>query len=221
MNVDWAVAIGVFVVFVSWSLVYYTGFFTGEADISRGLDSLAGRVVEYLEVAEYSMPVRYDSPESGQGVLYAELFLPGVGESQLRVLDDGGELECMLSGDRLYWRADLETGENMFEIAYSDLDTGGCGGSFGTMGSNQTFPLSAVGVMKLSRTRLIEMQATPYQEFRESLGIGNDIRLVWNGALQGSYGPEPPGNRDVFVRESSRPLLELSGTVDMRILVWE
>ncbi len=221
MNVDWAVAIGVFVVFVGWSLVYYTGFFAGGVDISQGLDSLSERVVESLEVAEYSMPVRYDSPGGGPGVLYAELLLPGVEEGQLRVLDGGGWLECMLSGDRLYWEAGLESGDNDFEIVYSDLDIGGCSGSFETSGANQTFPLSAVKSMKLSQARLLEMQATIYQDFRESLGTGDGIRLEWSGAIQGSYGPEAPGNRDVFVRELSRPLLELSGTVDMRVLAWE
>ncbi len=221
MNVDWAVAIGIFVVFVGWSIVYYTGFFAGEADISQGMDSLAERVVESLEVAEYSMPVRHDSPGTGQGILYAELLLPGVEEGQLKVLDGGEELECMLSGDRLYWEADLEAGENGFDIVYSDLDIDGCDGSFGTSGANQTYPLSAVRSMKISGARLLEMQSTPYQDFRESLGIGNDIRLEWSGAVQGSYGPEAPGNRDVFVRETSRPLLELAGTVDMRILAWE
>ena len=221
MNVDWAVAIGVFVVFVGWSLVYYTGFFAQGTDISQGLDSLAERVMEFLEVAEYSMPVRYDSPGAGQGILYAELLLPGVEEGQLKVLDDGGELECMLSGDRLYWEADLEAGDNDFEIAYSDLGMGGCDGSFGTSGANQTFPLSVVRRMKLSQSRLLEVQSTSYQEFGESLGTGNNIRLEWSGTIQGSYGPEAPGNRDIFVRETSRPLLELAGTVDMRVLAWE
>jgi len=101
------------------------------------------------------------------------------------------------------------------------LDIGGCSGSFETSGANQTFPLSAVKSMKLSQARLLEMQATIYQDFRESLGTGDGIRLEWSGAIQGSYGPEAPGNRDVFVRELSRPLLELSGTVDMRVLAWE
>jgi hypothetical protein len=222
MNLDWAVAIGVFVLFVGWSFVYYTGFFTETVDISQGLDSLTERVVESLEAAEYSMPVSHDSPEAGQGILYADMLLPGVGEDQMRVLDSGGgELDCMLSGDRLYWEASLEAGENMFEIVYAEMDVGGCGDSFGTTGANQTFPLSAVKSTKLSQAILQGLQLTDYQEFRESLGIRNNIRLEWGGNLQGSYGPEPPGNRDVFVREVSRPVLEFPGTVDIRVLAWE
>lgn len=221
MNVDWAMAIGIFIVFVGWSLVYYTGFFTDDVDISQGMDSLTGRVLGSLEAEEYSIPVRYDSPDSGQGVLYAELFLPDIGESQMRVLGEGSELDCMLSGDRLYWQAELEEGDNDFQIVYSDAGLGGCGDSLDTSGANQTFPLSAVRVEKLSQARILEMQAMPYRDFRESLGIGNGIRLEWSGAVQGSYGPRAPGNRDVFVRELSRPLLEQPGKVDLRVLAWE
>jgi hypothetical protein len=221
MNVDWAMAIGIFVVFVGWSLVYYTGFFAEEGSLSGGMDTLAERVLVSLEASEHSMPVRYDSPDAGQGVLYAELFLPGIEEGQMKVMEGGSELDCMLSGNRLYWQANLVAGDNDFEIVYSDLDVDGCSGSFGTSGANQTFPLSAVRSTKLSQAGLDGLQAMTYQDFRESLGIGNGIRLEWSGAVQGSYGPEVPGNRDVFVREFSRPLLEQAGTVEMRILAWE
>ena len=221
MNMDWAVALAVFVMVVGWSFVYYTGFFTERTDIAEGLGSLADRVAGSLEAAEYSIPVRYDSPEAGEGVLYADLLLDGVDEGQVRVMDSGSELECMLSGNRLYWRAGLEEGDNDFEITYADVDVNGCGDSIDTAGANQTFPLSAVRSMKLSQARLQEMQATGYQKFRESLGIRNGIRIEWSGGLQGSYGPEAPGNRDVFVRELSRPILEFPGTVDLRVLAWE
>lgn len=221
MNVDWAVAIGVFVLFVGWSFIYYTGFFVERIDLSQGMDTLTEKVLETLEGAEYKMPVRYDSPQAGQGVLYAELYLPDIQEGQFRVLDDGGEPECMLSGDRLYWQDDLDLGANRFEIVYSDLDLGGCSGSFGTSGANQTFPLSAVKKKKVSRLRLSELQTMRYELFQQSLGIRNDIRVEWDGDLQGSFGPVPPGNRDVFVKEFSRPLLEMPGAVGIRVLAWE
>jgi hypothetical protein len=221
MNVDWAVAIGVFVLFVGWSFIYYTGFFVERIDISQGLDSLSEKVLETLEGAEYRMPVRYSSPRAGQGVLYADLFLPGFQESQFKVLGDGLEQECMLSGDRLYWEDGLDLGENNFDIVYSDLDINGCDGSFSVAGANQTFPLSAVKNVKVSQLRLSELQAMRYEIFQQSMGIQNNVRVEWDGDLQGSFGPIPPGNRDVFVKETSRPLLEVTGTVNIRVFAWE
>lgn len=221
MNVDWVVAFAVFMLFVSLSFVYYLGFFEQRLDISQGLDALAGRIVSSLEAPEYSMPVKYDSAEAGLGVLYAEAVLPEGMDEHVKVTGGSGGLGCMLSGDRLYWEADLVAGDNLFTITYSNYTTLACVASLDTSGANQSFPLSAVKSLKLSETRLGELQAMDYQGFRASMAVQNNLRLEWDGDVSGSYGPEPPGNRDVFVRVFTRPLLESPGTAEIRALSWE
>jgi hypothetical protein len=81
--------------------------------------------------------------------------------------------------------------------------------------------MAAVPRGKVSVTRLSEIEAMNYNLFREMKRIGNQVRLEWSGPVQGSFGPEPPGNRDVFARQEKRPLLEVAGQVDLRVLVWE
>ncbi len=221
MNVDWAVAIGVFMMFVIWSAVYYTSFFSMTPDVSEGTGALSLKVMDFLETEEYAIPVSYDSPASGQGVLYADVSVPGEAESGLRVLEDGSDLDCMLQGDRLYWESDLPAGENLFTISYSDAGTAGCTDILSTSGANQVFPLTAVKIPKVSQSTLTSLQATPYNSFRSSLGIQGNIRLEWSGPIQGSHGPEPPTNTDISVSETSRPYLESPGTLNIRIIFWE
>jgi hypothetical protein len=221
MNVDWSLAIGIFVMFTAWSLVYYTGFFESPHDASQGMDSITGRMLDFLGTDESGIPVLYDSPSAGPGVLYADLVIPEEDRTGLRVLSGSSETSCMLSGDRLYWESDLVPGTNSFTISYSDIDSGGCQDTFDTSGANQTFPLASVRSVKVSSSTLSALQGVPYENFRNSLAIRNQARIEWSGALTGSYGPEPPGNRDVIVRETTRPHLESLGTLTIRVLVWE
>ena len=221
MHVDWAVAMGIFAVFAGWSFIYYFGMFPGVADVSQSLDSVSEDILSYLETEEYRIPVSYDSSEAGHEVLFADIMIPSGMENVLGVLSGGSSLDCMFSGGRLYWEHNLVAGENLFEIVYSGIDTGGCQDALDTSEANQTYPLAAVKTMKLSQGGLSALGGMDYQDFREFLGLQNNIRLEWSGDIQGSYGPEPPGNRDVFVREISRLLIESGGNVNMRILLWE
>ena len=221
MNVDWAVAISVFTMFVIWSVVYYIGFSSPTGDLSQGLEAQSLRIMGFLETQEFSVPVSYGSPSSGQAVLYAEFPVDPEHEDGLKVLDGSTSLSCMLQGSRLYWEADLSAGDNLFEILYSDAGTSGCTDTLSTSGANQTFPLAAVQTPRISQSTLSALSGVPYENFRSSLAIRNQVRLEWSGVAQGTYGPEPPPNVDVSVSESSRLYLEGSGDVDVRMLFWE
>jgi hypothetical protein len=220
MNVDWTVAIGVFMIFVIWSLVYYTGFLDERTGISQSTETVAARIVDFLDTEVYTMPASYDSPGPGQAVLYAEISVPPGSGQGLMVREGGSSLDCMLQGRRLYWDSYLAEGANLFEISYSDTDTGGCNDAIQAAGANQTFPLAAVKTKEISQSALSALQDVPYQEFRESLGIHSNVMIEWSGPIQGTYGPAPPGNRDVSISETSRPLLE-SGQLGIRISFWE
>lgn len=221
MNVDWAVAIGIFTMFVVWSVFYYIGFFSPVTDFSQGLDPQSRSIMDFLETDVSSLPVTHDSPSPGQAVLYADLPVAPEHQDGLMVIESSSSLPCMLQGDRLYWEADLSAGTNQFTISYSDAGTSGCADTLPTTGANQTFPLAAVISQRISHSTLSALSGVPYDNFRSSLGIRNHVRLEWTGAEQGSFGPDIPINTDVSVRESSRPYLEGPGDVDVRMLFWE
>lgn len=220
MNVDWGVAFGIFMAFVVWSFTFYVGFFPAAPGVEQGLDAVSGNVIRSLEVMEYSMPVEHIASHAGHAVLFAETGIPACMEPGVGVFSGGSRLDCMLSGDRLYWEADLQAGGNVFEIVYSEVDTDWCGNTLDTTGSNQTYPLAAVGSPKVSDTGLSALQASDYQLYRQSIGVQNELRIEWSGDSSGSFGPPAPGNRDVFVREFSRQLVE-GGSVDIRLMMWE
>ena len=220
MNADWGVAFGIFLAFVVWSFTFYLGFFPSAPGVEEGLDAVSGNAMKGLEVMGYAMPVEHSASQAGQAVLFAEPGIPAGMEPGAGVFSGGSRLDCMLSGDKLYWEADLQAGLNPFEIVYSEVDTGWCGDALDTADANQTYPLAAVGSAMVSVSGLSALQAMDYQDYRQSLGVQNELRIEWSGDSEGSLGPPAPGNRDVFVREFSRQILE-GGSVDIRILMWE
>ena len=221
MNVDWAVAIAVFAGFVMWSVVYYLGMFGAVPDIGTALDPTTSRIVDFLETESTEIPVLYDSPVPGTQVLYADLDVPSGSESGLEVLSGSSNLDCMLQGSRIYWEDSLSTGDNIFSIRYSDTSHAGCIEILSTSGSNQTIPLAAVKTPKVSTETLAALSGVPYENFRSSLGITNNLRIEWSGPIQGTYGPEPPINTDISVSETKRPHLETGGEVTIKISFWE
>jgi hypothetical protein len=221
MNLDWGLAIAIFTMFVIWSIVYYMGFFSERTDLSQSVDSSSMRVIEFIETKETSIPVPYDSPSPGQAVLFADIPIPDDSLEGLSVSDGFEDLPCMLQGGSLYWYADLSQGDNVFTISYSDSDNAGCHDTLQTAGSNQTYPLAAVTAAKVSSSRLAALSGVPYENFRSSLDIQENVRIEWSGPVQGSYGPGIPINTDVSSYETSRPWLDGPGEVVIRLLFWE
>jgi len=221
MNMDWALAMAVFIVFASWSLIYYSGFFESNNDISDTMSGITESIIEYLEADEYTMPVRYNSGNSGTAVLFAEDAIPEDMRDGAGVFSGGTLLDCMIYGDRIYWETGISEGDNIFEIKYSGESTGWCSGTIDTSDANQTYPLAAVKSRNIPAGRLEGLKNVAYQNFTQMIGIQNNVRIEWTGDAKGIYGPEPPGNRDVFVREINIPLLGGTGSVTLRILAWE
>ncbi len=221
MNLDWAVAISVFVGFTIWSMLYFTGFFQVQADMTNSADSISGNILDFLETSEYSIPVSYDSPSSDIGVLHAEIDIPPSMETGLQVLEGSLPQDCLLQSGTLYWESSLSPGDNLFTIIYSESPAGGCTDLLDTSESNQTYPLATETSPRISGSTLTSLSSIDYNTFRETLGLQNQVRLEWSGLLVGTFGPEVPINKDIHVRETTRQVLGSPGTLDIRIMVWE
>ena len=48
MEIDWIIAIGLFLILVAWSFVYYMGFFVVTPDLGAGVQGISGKVMNYL-----------------------------------------------------------------------------------------------------------------------------------------------------------------------------
>jgi hypothetical protein len=222
MNVDWVVAMGVFIAFVSWSLVYYFGIFADVPSVAADLDSINERLIGFLTESVWSLPVVYDSSTEGTGILYLDNSWPNGTKESVIVMSGDVSLPCMFSGDRLYWEADLAAGENEFDILYADLEVPvRCDGTLETPRANQTIPMVAEKREMVSESRILEMAGMSPVHFALLLGINRDFRMEWDmdgGSYE--YGEEVPRDINVYVKETVKDVMEGSGPVSIRVISW-
>jgi hypothetical protein len=222
MNVDWVVAIGVFIAFVSWSFVYYFGIFAGVPSVTGDLDSINGKITDFLAESVWTLPVAYDSSEEGTGILYLDNSWPNGTEESAMVMSGNESLPCMFSGDRLYWGADLAAGENEFDVLYADLEVPlRCDDTLETSGANQTIPMVAERREMVSESRILDMVSMSPVHFALLLGINRDFRVEWEmGGESYYYGDEIPRDINVYVKETVKDVMEGSGPVNIRVISW-
>jgi len=222
MNVDWVVAIGLFIAFVTWSFVYYIGIFTDVPTVAGDLDSINQKVISFLTETVWTLPVVYDSPNTATGVLYLENSWPE-GTMESVIVKSGDEsLPCMFSGDRLYWEADLVTGDNEFSVMYADLDIEmRCSDTLVTADANQTISGVAEISRMVSESRIDDMGMMSHVHFALLLGINRDYRVEWEwGGEDYYYGEEIPKDINVYAKEAVKSVMEDSDHISIRVLSW-
>ncbi len=222
MNVDWVVAIGVFIAFVSWSFVYYFGIFADVPSVAADLDSINERLVGFLTESVWSLPVVYDSSTEGTRILYLDNAWPNGTKESVIVMSGEETLPCMFSDDRLYWEADLVAGENEFNVLYADLEVPlRCDDTLETSDANQTIPMVAETREMVSESRMLDMVSMSPVHFALLLGINRDFRVEWEmdgGSYE--YGYDIPRDINVYVKETVKDVMEGSGPVSMRVISW-
>ncbi len=222
MNVDWVVAIGVFIAFVSWSFVYYFGIFADVSSVAGDMDSINEKIAGFLTEKVWVLPVVYDSSTEGTGILYLDNSWPNGTRESVIVMSGGESLGCMFSDDRLYWEADLVAGDNEFSVLYADLEVPmRCDGTLETSEANQTIPMVAETREMVSESRIVDMITMSPVHFALLLGINRDFRVEWEmGGGSYYYGQDVPRDINVYVRETVKDVMEGSGPVSMRVISW-
>jgi hypothetical protein len=221
MNFDWIIAIALFLVFVSWSFVYYMGAFSFTPDTGSGVEGISGKVIGFLETDSYDVPVEFSSPGSGSRVLYLDFSWPAYSKNSTRIFSGDQPLPCMISGDRVYWQADLSAGSNIFTMRYcTENTTPQCSSLFPPVNATQAMPWAAEKGSAISQARTDQMLATNFYVFRQALGINSDFRVeLESGGIVTAYGPAPPLGYDVYVKETPH-VTEDREAVTVRVLTW-
>ncbi len=225
-SIDAVIGIGLFLVFFSWSLVFYSeAFFTSQTDMmEQAAKSSHEKVSDFLTVDYYRVPVSYHSEEAVTNNTHFLYYTwPSEGARNTTTIYSGATLlPCMLSGDRVYFQADSEAGSNQFTMTYSDRPGSlNCDDTISTDGANQTETWSAVKGTRLSQSKVDSMTGMDYGKFKVSAGITHEFRAYINiSGSETSYGPEPPGLSDVYAR-TSRYATESGGEAEIRVLVWQ
>ncbi|UCD06893.1 MAG: hypothetical protein JSW41_03590 [Candidatus Aenigmatarchaeota archaeon] len=221
MNIDWIIAIALFLIFVSWSFVYYMGFFSITPDMRAGVEGISDKVMDFLSIDVYDVPAVFNSTEVGSRVLYMDFSWPGYSKNSTRIFSGNQSLPCYISGNRVYWQADLIQGENKFEMRYYDENVSlFCNSSFSLANATQVIPWVSEKNKAISQTKINQMLATNFYSFRNLLGISQDFRveLEINNVTTG-YGTTPPLGYDVYVKET-HGIKEDNNVVKIRVLTW-
>lgn len=224
MDVDWAIALGIFLIFISWAFVFYTQVFTiGEATAESALDAIADKLMDNLSVGVEVIPVVFTADDADSDkVLYFEYRWP-FGKNTTKVFMDGTSQSCNITGDTLYWQSSVSAEKNYFSVQYADQAANlSCTGGFSVVNETQVIPFSAETTSKISLAHINAMNATAYDTFRDQLDIERDFNITIENASGSvvSYGLQPPLFSNVFSKLLLRDLEETNGNVTIRILTW-
>ncbi|MCX6814267.1 MAG: hypothetical protein NTY20_01260 [Candidatus Aenigmarchaeota archaeon] len=222
MNVDWAVAVSVFLIFVGIGMAYYWGLFeTNSNPVGTSLDIVNKKILDFLIIDSWKVPVRYNSSGSGLAVLYLDFSWPEGTKNSTRILDSGLPLSCMFQGDRLYFQANVQEGDNDFLMTFSNTSSPlACNSALETANSNASLPLASERSISVSQSNIDYMLATDYSQFRQSLGITRNFRVEIDSGIVSFLGPQPPAFTNTYVKESRYLIQETGQPVTVRVMVW-
>ncbi len=223
MDVDWIVAIMVFVVFAIWSFSYYFTLFPADVGILKpAADVDTGRIMGFLSSSLYTVPVKVSSSGENNSVLYASSVWYYGTKNSTRVLGNGVSLDCRIIGDNLYWLANLSSGDNYFYIEFSDVNSPlNCSSTFPIVNETHVTPWTIEKKTLVSLSKINNMTNTSYDDFKERLGLAEDfnISMEWDGSSE-TYGLPIPKHRNIYSRKHMNVLLENMKKINITVRVW-
>ena len=224
VNVDWIVAIGLFLVFIVWSFSYYAQLFAVEGDVVEAMELISERVLANLTVKVHSIPfiANISNVSVSNAVLYFEYRWP-FGKNTTKMVKDGSSQTCNITGNVIYWRSNLAANNNYFTMKYSDQNANlSCSGGFTVVNETQVIPFAVEEGSQISRARINGMNATNYSDFKAFLGLTRDFNITIENATQTilSYGLQPPEGTDVFSKSILGRLEDTEENVTIRFLAW-
>lgn len=225
MNIDWPIALGVFLLMVSWAFVFYTDLFAaGEVAVPDALEVIADRVMENLSVRIASVPIRANiSNVTLTNKVLTFTFQWPYGKNATKVFKDGVQQSCNITGDTLYWQSTLARGVNYFTMTFADQNVSQvCTGGFTVVNQTQVIPFAVEEGSGLSYARIKAMNATAYADYKAQLDLNRDfnVTITNDTGTVVSYGQPPPRQSDVFSKKILSVLEETGGNITIRFLTW-
>lgn len=224
MNVDWMVAIVIFIFFAAWSFSYYAGFFKVEQESFEYFgDMVKDKIVDFLSLDIYEVPIKFNSTNStNDTILYLEFVWPEGTKNSTRVFLDEQTLPCRITNDVIYWQANLTEGFNYFTIEFANKNESvQCSSPFSIVNENKTIPWAMEKRVLISQSKIDEMMNTNYEKFRENMGINENFRIeIENSTSVMSYGKSIPSGREVYVPTFKSRIWESGENVNISIAIW-
>jgi len=233
MRIDWIVAVLTFLMFTAWAFSYYTVLATSKL-VSRSEAALqaADSITGYMGTDTISIPATMNASSSAENLtLWAYMDWTGEIKNVTRVSSSrfsNGSLPCMVSGYRVYWKANVTQGMNAFYIEASDPpDPAGCDSYIQLSGMpepNQTRLWAAEGRRMASASALSAIctgMNSSYAGMKAGIGVTTDFSVLMEmpGGMMTCGIPLPRGGREVFSFPFSIPLTD-GGEAKMSVRLW-
>ena len=231
MRVDWIVAVFIFLMFTSWAFSYYSLLGTGRmVSLSQSAIADGGKVERFFRTELVTIPANFSSNGTGlNSTLWAWLGPGGSGANTTRVTLSrlsGSSLPCMVSGDRIFWKADASAGGNVFFIGSSEADSAaGCGSAIAealqnetTLWAGESTPAYSAALAAQS-CALINSSGDGGKALTGSAFSFRAVAVMPSGNL--TCGPPPPATgRDIFVHRASGMMLD-GGMMSLKVTLWQ
>jgi hypothetical protein len=224
MKIDWIVAIGLFILFVTWAFGYFSGIFAIRKEPLKPIaEAIQDKVVDFLTVDVETVPLLYHSAASIEGkVLYFQFRWPFGKDSTKITSDLYGELPCSFENRTVFFKVNITPGDNFFAMTFrSDGGEQHCDAAF--FRENETAVTVFAGERRTlaAQSKINEMLNMSPGEFGENLSIQRDVRVeIGKPAENITFGPAPPPASDVFVKEVISRIEESGEPVNIRVMVW-
>ncbi|MFH1445112.1 MAG: hypothetical protein ABIF08_01380 [Nanoarchaeota archaeon] len=231
MNIDWVVAIGMFIAVVAWSFTFYADFFDFKTEpLSDVLNSISDKFVDYLTTDTYVVYANYtNTSKLGAGTFnfYMDMDFPEGTNFSTRVYKEGvliSAVSCEVRTNQVLFQAIVTPSNNTeFTIKFQNIS----GSSF----CNPDTPLSRDIKLKpsakekmlmVSQTKINELNAMSYYDIQGNLSINRPFRveLEVNETVSNIFGLLPPNSTNVYVKEVWNKILDDDNRVLIRTMVW-
>lgn len=222
MDIDWVLAVTVFLFFVIWSFAFYISIFQFDQDYLEIAGDITRNVVMgSLSIDSFSVPVIYDSGgDTNNSVLHSGFIWYEGNQTSTKAWKGNQSLQCRIIGNNTYWLTNLTAGENYFRIEFAESDSIGCNDVFSVAGSVQTTPGAMERKAMLSQSKIDSMNSTTYSVYKQSLGLEGDFGVEIDGTSPIVYGKTPPMVADVFAQTFQRVIFETGEEVNVTFIVW-
>lgn len=223
MNIDYPIALMVFIIILAWAFSFYFTLFKEKASVMETISKdISDRVVDFLTNVVYIVPTEFDTENATSNVImYMDYFFP-FGTNTTRVFRDETPIDCMVSNHTVYWEDDLNAGNNYYTVRYSDLNTSmNCTADLNVSLANQTFPWAAEKEKRISKVKMNNMTSIGYAAFRDSLKVSRDFRLTLNySGRVVAFGSALPLNTTRYSHERWGRIEESGEKINITVFTW-
>lgn len=234
LNLDWVMAMGIFVLLVGYSFVMYADIFRQSPNpISSSADTINDKVIDFLETNSYDMVVMFNiSAPQTDAVLHLNLTWPERSKNSTQVYlgtSQGTNLTCNITEDTLYWKSNLTQGDNYFLVHFSNrsMDLNCTSSQVNTSATlNYTVGWTMEKRTLISQAKMDMLNSshasyTAYSSFKDGNSISRDFRVViYTPDGNVTYGPELPLASGVYARETWGLVEDTGEKVNVTVMVW-